>query len=57
MVEKHVVLTVEANEETKEVKVEFNPEPLPLPLVLAIMESIIENYKNKMPQTDPKTVN
>ena len=57
MVEKHVVLTVEANEETKEVKVEFNPEPLPLPLVLAIMEGIIENYKNKMPQTDPKTVN
>lgn len=57
MVEEHVVLTIQLDEETKEAKVNFNPEPLPLPLVLAIMEGIIENYKNNMPKTDPKDIN
>lgn len=57
MVEEHVVLTIQLNEETKEASVNFNPEPLPLPLVLAIMEGLIENYKNNMPKTDPKDIN
>jgi len=57
MVDEHVVLTIQLNEETKEASVNFDPEPLPLPLVLAIMEGIIENYKNKMPKTDPKDIN
>lgn len=54
---KHIVLTIQLDPETKEVRVDFNPEPLPLPLVLAIMEGLIENYKKKLTETDPKTVN
>jgi hypothetical protein len=57
MVKEQVVLTIQLDEETKEATVMFNPEPLPLPLVLAIMEGIIENYKNNMPKTDLKDIN
>ena len=53
--EKHIVLTIQLDPETKEVRVDFNPEPLPLPLVLAIMEGLIENYKNNMPKQILKT--
>ena len=55
--EKHIVLTIQLNPETKEVRVDFNPEPLPLPLVLSIMQGLIENYKMKMAETDPKDIN
>lgn len=55
--EKHIVLTIQLDPETKEVRVDFNPEPLPLPLVLAIMEGLIKNYKMKMAETDPKDIN
>jgi hypothetical protein len=55
--EKHIVLTIQLDSETKEVRVDFNPEPLPLPLVLSIMQGLIENYKNNMPKTDSKDIN